>query len=210
MKYVVVIPSIFQPYTDACLASLKLPQENIRIIDNTTNNRGVAASWNIGVDEVLENELDWLVIMSASMRFGDAGCQDFIDQLDPNRSYGMVEAGNDVGWHLVAFHRWVLKAVGKFDENFYPAYFEDNDYSYRFQLLMGRNSKYFPSVGIKVPVDCKVESIAHGIRLAGVDPSHGPRLREYFIDKWGGEPSQEKYEHPFNDTSKSFKWWPKK
>ena len=130
-KYVAVIPSVFQPYTDACVATCKL--DNVVVVDNRSRNLGIAASWNIGIRKMYNHRADWLIIISAAVRFGEPGGLDLVESMRTHPDAMGVGGGLD-GWHLIAFHRRTFDAVGWFDENFYPGYFEDADFGRRVAL----------------------------------------------------------------------------
>jgi len=205
--YLVVLPSIYPPYTQACLESLPaISTSNLLLINNTTINRGVAASWNLGRQRVLDESRDWLIILSASVRFGADGLDDFIGVLDDHRIALAVEAADEMGWHLIAFPRCTLEAVGPFDENFWPGTFEDNDFSWRIQCRVKESGQKFRSWP-KVSVDAYSASYGHSFLLAGVQ-GDGACLRDYYIRKWGGPPSEEVFTRPFGDEAKPLSWWP--
>jgi GT2 family glycosyltransferase len=85
----------------------------------------------------------------------------------------------------------MFKAVGPFDTNFYPAYFEDNDYSRRIQL------KGFEIVERE---EMRPTLYRNSMTIAR-DPALNQNFdknRHYYIYKWGGEPNKELYETPFN------------
>lgn len=201
MSFVAVLPSIYTPYTWTCIQSMHPTfNDHTLVVDNTVSNKGVPASWNRGIDYMTYHEADWLVIVSAACRFSPVGGMDLIDQLDPD-GFPVVEA-RYVGWHLIAFHRQVFDKVGRFDENFYPAYWEDCDFSRRLALAYGLE----PPFWTKVEVEVTVESFAHGLQLAGVkaDPE---ALAGYYRAKWGGDPSAETFTTPF-DSGRPLSWWP--
>lgn len=208
-SYLLLIPSVVPSSSTRCLVSFFNPN-NVLIIDNTEINRGVAASWNIGIDKVLEQNRDWLIICSESVTFGPRGGREFIEALDYYKNEDIIEAGNGLGWHLIAFNARTLRDVGYFDEMFYPAYYEDNDYSHRYQLIRevgvgypgGRDeyAKDFPGKPLwpKVDVDANLEGTAQGIikteiKIDFVD------LENKYKQKWGGVSPNEKYSLPYND-----------
>ena len=90
VKYVAVIPSIYQPYTDACVASCKL--DNVVVVDNTVTNLGIAGGWNAGVRAMYERGADWTIIVSAAVRFGAPGGLDLVEAMDANPDVFCVEA----------------------------------------------------------------------------------------------------------------------
>lgn len=215
MNWVGVLPYVHKPYFDECRKSMH-PSffKNVLCIDNTTENIGIMKSHNKGV-EMMEGA-DWLVVMSAAIRFGESGGRDFIDRLKENPDHHVLHGvgpkrdplGRVVpyGWHLVAFNKTVFEAIGKWDENFTPYSLDDIDMSLRIQKHFGKEVKWD-----KVPCDVSDTTSAHSINLGGVTATYEPRNR-YFERKWGrdgGEWDKPAYDHPFNDESKPLSWWPK-
>lgn len=81
--------------------------------------------------------------------------------------------------------------VGPFDHEFYPAYFEDNDYRYRMKLrdqLYKETDLLAPEV---LRVSCSIEK----------DPSLNARFQENldrYKAKWGGIPGEETFREPWD------------
>lgn len=87
-----------------------------------------------------------------------------------------------------------IDEIGYFDENFYPAYFEDNDYHYRINLkgLRGvkiNRSLYFHYGSRTLKGGPDIKKLCNAGYVAN---------REYYIRKWGGEPGNESFLTPFN------------
>lgn len=195
--YVAVLPSIHLPWTDRCLASCAL--DPILVVDNTTENRGVAASWNLGLAEMRRRRADWLIIVSAACRFGSPGGLDLIDHLENEPTALAVEAAHGIGWHLIAFHRRAFDAVGRFDENFL-GYLEDVDFGRRILCKLGE-----PPWWPKVSVDVAIAGFAHGIELGGATID-GEAQEAYYRAKWNGKRGEEGTCHPFGRFDVGF--WP--
>jgi hypothetical protein len=211
MKYAIVMPFIYKPWADACLASCKLPVENILAVDNTVENRGVAASWNLGIEKMKVQDADWLIILSAAIRFGEKGGHDFIQALENHPECAVIEAAMGIGWHLIAFSKKAIELAGKFDENFYPAYYEDLDYSWRLKMAYEdldptHNISNSP-IWHKEIVDVMIAGFAHGVTLGGVR-ADTTKLVQYYIQKWGGETGRERFMRPFNNVENLIKFWP--
>jgi hypothetical protein len=230
LPYVAVIPSIYQPYTDDCIASCKL--DNMVVVDNTIDNRGVARSWNIGIRNMYERHANWLIIISAAVRFGEPGGLDLVEALTQFPDAIACE-GEGYGWHLIAFNRRTVDRVGLFDENFYPGPFGDNDYGRRITLRLAPPPfKYCTHCGTddisghhhpgcpdpdggwipnpwwpKVAVAGCVASIAHSSTLGhvGVDSQ---KMLDYYEAKWGGPRQGETFYRPFGDETKPIDYWP--
>lgn len=166
--------------------------------DPNGHNIGVARAWNLGAEEVITKKLDYLVIISASMYFGPVHQCTFFTQMQSHWGEKMIEADGH-GWHLIAIHRSVFETIGLFDTNFYPAYFEDVDFSRRMRMvgLQGGYSKVW------------VNAISQGNALHRnfVDCKAQPLL-EYYSAKWGGGKMEEKFDLPFGD--KEIGYFPEK
>lgn len=201
MTYAVVLPAVYPPYLADCLATSKL--ENVLVIDNSEHNIGVPASWNKGIDHMKELGADWLIIMSAAVRFGEPGGLDFVELLKPG--YYVVHAAGLLGWHLTAFHKDVFDNIGRFDQNFYPAYLEDIDFSLRLQ----KHYKGQPGWD-SFPIDATDMGRAHGLKLGNVAWVQRDGIM-YFMDKWGRDPKDYKnmgYDLPFNNPENTLAYWP--
>jgi hypothetical protein len=199
MKYVVGLPYRIKSFRDGLIETCKL--ENIFEIDNTENNIGFAASHNLGIQKMYEENADWYIVMSAAVRFGKPGGLDFIEILK-NTKYVIVEAVGVFGWHFIAFHKTLIDKVGLWDTNFTPYGYEDLDYSMRIQrafLLDYDNEwkkiKKNKTTWEKVKIDIKDTIMGHSHKLGGVDPAMGI-TKEYYNKKWGRYPSTN--EDPYN------------
>ena len=91
------------------------------------------------------------------------------------------------------FTKKLIRAVGYLDENFFPGYFEDNDYKRRIQVA-----------NIQVPT---VQLDAEHERSSTLNSSEQFKKRNqftfqqnfsYYVNKWGGKPNEETYVKPFN------------
>lgn len=205
-NFVTILPSIHQPWTSRCIEHMSTEFLNsLVVIDNTGANRGVAASWNLGIDQMMTRGSDWLVLLSAAIRFNaDFGGRDFLQLLDLAADESIaVEAGHGMGWHLIAFRRQAFEMVGRFDENFFPAYFEDNDFGRRLYVATGMRAPMWEKVGVEV----SLQGFSHGVDLGGADTK--PELMiAYYQEKWGGMPGQEIYPDPFGDVRNQLSYWP--
>lgn len=213
MNLLVVLPVITHETTDKCIASLAMADsaagiepDDILIVDNTVegwgdmyglrtyrdsddHNLGVARSWNIGAKEVLERNLDYLVIMSASMQFGPEMHTTWTKQMQTFWGETVIEADGH-SWHLLAFHRRVFEAIGLFDTNFYPAYFEAIDFGYRMRMA---NMEY---AWRHVWINAMSQGVALHAPL--IDCPAAPLLA-YYKQKWNGDKGDEKYVLPFGN-----------
>jgi hypothetical protein len=207
VSYLVALPSVHRPWTDACLATMKaFDRQRIAVVDNTVRNRGVAASWNLVAREVLASNVDWLVIVSAGMRFEAPWGADFLCEIEARSGAIAVEGGMGIGWHCLGVNRRTLERVGLFDENYFPGYWEDVDFSRRVMLAgltEHADRDYWP----KVPVEAYVRGFGHAMTLGGKRyMPDAERLLGYYERKWQGRPGAERAVLPFGD--RPLEWWP--
>lgn len=93
-----------------------------------------------------------------------------------------------------------IEKVGWFDEDFFPAYFEDNDYHYRLKLVGGKDCAIANTTAVFIHYGSRTQNQNIGAPIVPGDKFN--KNREYFIRKWGGAPTTEKYTLPFNDSTK--------
>jgi GT2 family glycosyltransferase len=97
--------------------------------------------------------------------------------------------------------------AGLFDENFYPAYYEDIDHFRRIALSGAKavDAPGFKCVHGEAPSwgSTTVNSNPEFQRKNGVTFGN---LRDYYVRKWGGEPGKETFGRPF-DRDLPFQHW---
>ena len=87
----------------------------------------------------------------------------------------------------------LIEKVGLLDENFFPGYFEDNDYKRRIKLA-NADIMHLPLHSIHD----RSSTLNSSIRFKQKNQYTFQQNYMYYIDKWGGKPGQEKYDTPFN------------
>lgn len=202
MKYTVVMPFMWRPFRDECLAGCRFA--DVFEVDNTVDNLGCTRSYNLGVDRMRADDADWLIVLSPAVRFGAKGGLDFIAELEARPTQAVVSAEGVYGWHLIAFARATIEAAGRWDENFHPCYYDDLDYSIRIHKALP------DAVWGGVPVDVGDTIMAHSIKLAGLEIPNA-KLMAYFEAKWGqpqGREFEEYFDHPFGNPANPVGFWP--
>lgn len=212
-KVLTVIPVLDPIYGMMCLSSILkdnsaagINKEDILVIDNSkhglgaatvwdkvkiyrenNHNIGVARAWNVGARRVVENDYDYLTIMSQSMLFGPEKETTWMKQLETFAGADVIESDGH-SWHLIALKRHLFEMAGYFDENFYPGYFEQTDWCYRLRMLNREGG--WP----RVWVNAISQTVGHHSNLVLAPP-----LLDYYREKWGGDKGGEKYKLPWGD-----------
>lgn len=116
-----------------------------------------------------------------------------------------VEESEHPDFSAFMINRKCWEAVGEFDEGFFPAYYEDNDYHRRIKLA-GLKAIVLPTA-IYYHFGSQTQTQALNRPLVDSSNSH-----KYFISKWGGDPEiggelgERLWKHPFNDEKNTYKW----
>jgi GT2 family glycosyltransferase len=126
-----------------------------------------------------------------------------LDERLEDEFVGLLCDGTDAnGYSSFVMSNEMVSTVGLMDENFYPAYCEDNDHRYRMKLT-GLNWDKFP-----LKATHKVSSTLHSNRqFEERNQVTFRRNIKYYIEKWGGDRGQERYLTPFNSGA-PVDYWP--
>lgn len=160
---------------------------NVVVIEQE-HNIGVAASWNLLCKEHIFPKGDYALIINDDIYLG-YGEQSVHDAIRKNKS-GFVQAYGEK-FSAFCISKKLFNTVGDFDEEFYPAYFEDDDYLYRMRLL-NLNAEKSASL---VPAMMRVSS---SIQRDSSLNNNYLKLQQRYIDKWGGLPRYERFKKPFS------------
>lgn len=193
-----LMPSIYQYLRD-------FPNTDIHIVDNGKQeingwgyvrvhpqevNLGVAGSWNYLCDEIFKDN-DYALIVNDDVELGYGIGE--VAELLKSVKFGFIQS--ELNFSVFLISKEFYKEVGRFDELFYPAYYEDSDYLYRMSLLKrtrGISKKLNP---INPRVSQTYEKAPELVNKSLV------ANRERYIKKWGGLPLMEKFVIPFDGHS---------
>lgn len=196
--------------------------EELLIIDNTDNgdwadlsarnhwsylhfgkNLGVPAAWNIARAKFLADtsrDHDLLFLFSSSVQWDD-GLPQVLDDLTSAANW----KGCQTQWgpHGIAWSRKVFADYGTLDENYGPGYFSDNDWFYRLILagVLSTDDQAMPHIDAAGPVPIDGRAVRRTGLVTFSTPCH-----DYYVAKWGGPPSEEKFSTPF-DRGLPTSWW---
>jgi GT2 family glycosyltransferase len=185
------------------------------IVPNYENNIGVAGAWNYGMRKAIENGCEYALVCNDDITFTPGAIAAMIDVLketdallvSPNQNgekavVNLIEDGADFFCFAVK-PKQLVQAVGWFDENIYPAYFEDNDMHYRMKLA-----------GIRSYIDTRIVVDHFGSATQNADEgnpnvpaSRFQAIKAYYARKWGGEPHNEKFTTPWDKPKLNLKAW---
>jgi GT2 family glycosyltransferase len=177
------------------------------VIPNWIVNLGVSKGWNAGIKRAIYQGQDFVLISNddvvlgpgtiaklvASMALGfDLVSVTARNSLDVRDDPGFGEAP-DFSCFMIRPKLFTDK-FGFFDEEFSPAYFEDNDMHYRMKLAGGMAVNRLDAVSMhkgSVTQNWNGQQVVTGDMF---------RLNEsYYILKWGGGPGNEIYTKPFGE-----------
>lgn len=164
--------------------------ENIKVLIPVPRFEGVSASWNMLIDYAIEyGHKNFLVLNDdVILKAGEGLISQIIDRFGKDTFHRPRPFYN---WSAFIINSHIYKKVGEFDENFKKAFFEDNDYEYRMRLH-----------GITIRYEDALNSeVYRNSMTIEKNPLLGDYIsnKEYYLRKWGGIPTEEKYKTPFNE-----------
>lgn len=158
-------------------------------------NLGVAASWNYIMRQAFVEECaDHVIILNDDIVMGYD--RKYIeDRINEYPGYYLMRGS--FFWSILIISKECYEAIGEFDEKFYPAYYEDDDYWYRIRLKFNDDiDNHY--INLKSALKPSIERNSMTIKK---DPNLNRQFNQngkYFMEKWGGRPRKEKFKYPFN------------
>lgn len=189
--------------------------KNVIYVRNEEN-KGVSHAWNQGIKKALEDKqcgyiyivnndnifrhdsLDNLITYADNIKLGKTNYQlissmPYVGDEEHFETAPVVFTESEGGcYSAFMIARETIDNIGWFDEGFYPAYFEDNDYDRRIKLLEFFSTKTIGSQFIAG----RSKTIAENPHVA--DLVRKGYARRYYLEKWGGAPGHETFDCPFN------------
>lgn len=194
-----------------CIGSVTRHAERVHIIDNsppmerfeyphpdvfvtrTHRNIGVGAAWNLLIK--LNPWARWWAIINDDVEFGPTTAEAL------EQAMKVHEVVSFRGFHAFAVRASAIQKVGWFDENFVPAYHEDNDWHYRARLL-GVHLEQID--GDLVHAGSAV--IGNSEHYRRENNRTFPMTQMYYREKWGGFVGHETYTTPFDRGGSPRDW----
>ena len=111
------------------------------VVCHLPSNIGCSGAWNLIIK--CFTQAPFWIIVNDDVCFSPGLLADIVVK-SQNPDYGIVYAGS--GWDLFLIKDWLVQKNGLFDENYYPAYHEDEDYQKRMYIeeslgVVERNTK---------------------------------------------------------------------
>ena len=164
-----------------------ITRENNFVIYKPEKNLGVSGSWNMIMDYADKVKATHVLMLNDDIYLGKS--EEEINTII--RLWKPEFLCTELNWCSFILSIDAYKKIGKFDENFFPAYFEDNDYFRRMMLLnipIVMNAMLNPIIYRNSMTILKTPELNNGFE----------KNRQYYISKWGGQPTQETFSTPFN------------
>lgn len=182
------------------------------------SNIGVAPAWNFGITRAIyEFESEYFLICNNDIQLRHDTIDKLLEKIknenvalctpknvfDPQYPLVHIEEisipKNELTEEHPDFSCFMLKKetidkVGYFDEKFFPAYFEDNDYHYRINLAGLKAIQTNQAIHYHF----KSQTIKNNDDIFQFSNSQYLKNQKYYCDKWGGKPTNEAYDKPFN------------
>ena len=162
-----------------------ITRPNNFFIEQTPSNYGVAKSWNKLCSQIFQNHTHALIINDdISFTHSPENVLSFLD----SNTFDLALPPEEYQWSTFCLTKQCFLDI-QFDENFYPAYYEDNDFKYQ---ALQKNKTIIYSDHL-IPS----KFTKSGSRdLNTFDTLN--KNRSYYIKKWGGLPNNETFPYPFN------------
>jgi GT2 family glycosyltransferase len=170
-------------------------------------NRGLSRTWNEGLLDAYAEGADVVVIANDDVAFSPGDLDRLAAKAAAHRDRYIVSCAGyhelygrrlpSHGYSCFAVNPIALEVLGCFDENFYPAYCEDQDYARR-AALSGLTEE-----------NCADTEVVHGgssaifasEELRQQNASTQALNMAYYARKWGGPAGGEQFSTPFGNPS---------
>lgn len=161
-------------------------------------NLGCSSSWNYHFKQY--PYADFFIKPDDDIEFAKGDLKRIVETLD--NGFGLVFYSDKTKYACFGITKETLKQVGMFDENIYPACYEDDDYEVRSKLI-GINQICLHQISSHI-------SSGSSRNLKDKEGEHKKlqtflkKNEEYFFKKWGNR-YPDNYENPFNNKCNSIK-----
>lgn len=160
-------------------------------------NDGVPASWNLIFRAARAGRFSHVALVSQGTVL-DGGISRLASMVDEYADHrGLL---TDFAFHCIVLSVRVWEQVGPFDEQFWPAYYEDADMLRRLELA-GLHTPANPIPKIGRDLLDGTETFGAVLASSEIDRGCYGLNGERFRCKWLGDPGHEQTTHPYDDPS---------
>lgn len=178
------------------------------MVHQSPQNIGVAASWNVLLNYAFCSDPcpPYAMIVGNDIMFLSNDLERMDSFTRQRQNHIFIGSRHAYSMFCLTYHGF--EEIGTFDENIFPAYFEDNDHHYRCKInggkmdgcsdvmaIHGEAPNWGSSTIYSDPVMRRKNGVTFGIN------------RDYYIKKWGGIPGEERFLTPFNKPDLTLKDW---
>lgn len=163
-------------------------------ITSSVNNLGVAHAWNYFIESARAEGFDAVIIANDDISLEAGTLQRFVNEMQTSKFVSFMGKN---AFSFFGIHLDYAAEIGEFDENLWPAYFEDNDFHYRMKLrgfsgtVVDEPSYFHYGSATITTFDAERKLMHH---------HNFNQNKQYYIQKWGGLPGDELYDTPFNSS----------
>lgn len=178
------------------------------VIEPVCGNRGVAGSWNDAAK--LFPEEDSILLVNEDAHFLPGYLKRICELADLCPGAPLIHLNDSNAYYCFVWTKIGREKYGTFDENLWPAYYEDCDMRIRHRL-MGVTGYPYALQGL--PPMPHGKSRTGGVNYSAMIQGCGLLNRDYWQKKWGGYNQHEValYGTPYKDqrlTPKDWVWYP--
>lgn len=174
---------------------IKLPDS--AMVSSSGKHIGVAGAWNLALKTFPD---DWVIIANDDVVFQENTVEALVSAAETNEDEFFYPVANENPIFCVFLMKHSLwTRVGGFDEQFHPAYFDDNDFHYRMKLL-GVTERMVESTSYEHVGSATLKSFSDLEKRRHHDEFN--RNKDRYIEKWGSVPGLEAFTEPFNGKHK--------
>lgn len=203
VDYAIHAKCVFNNGEPGALDSFKDAHPDWIVKESAWGNRGVAGSWN-ECAKLFPEERSWLLINDDAY-FLPGYLEKICKCAREHEQEPVIFLNNSNAFYCFVWTQRGKDEFGEFDENMWPAYYEDRDYLLRMKL-MGYNGFVYALQGLEPLPHGKPRT--GGMNYSGMLQGCGLLNRLYWFYKWGNQSFDiTTYTTPYNDHRLEVSQW---
>lgn len=163
--------------------------KNVEVVHNFMN-----VGFSGSINQIIKQNIDcpYWCVLSVDWHPKPGELKKLAQRLE-NPFVGILCDETQNGYSSIVFTPELLYEVGYMDENFFPAYYEDNDHRYRMKMADIEWEHLPLEYHHTVSATIKRDPVIYAKNRMTYQENG-----RYYVEKWGGLPGQEKYTTPFD------------